>query len=136
MNWNLVSDRPIYAQLIEQIKLRIVSGMYAPGAKLPPVRDLAAEASVNPNTCLLYTSDLVTASFKGVESVSATTATTDAIANSNGIPPVMIMKDMLYWDTDLYKYFQGFAEGTMTPETFLENMDNYRATMFDAAAAE
>ena len=80
--------------------------------------------------------DLVTASFKGVESVSATTATTDAIANSNGIPPVMIMKDMLYWDTDLYKYFQGFAEGTMTPETFLENMDNYRATMFDAAAAE
>ena len=50
MNWNLVSDRPIYAQLIEQIKLRIVSGMYAPGAKLPPVRDLAAEASVNPNT--------------------------------------------------------------------------------------
>ena len=45
----------------------------------------------------------------------------------------MFMKDMLYWDTELYRYFQGFAAGTMTPEEFLENMDNYRATMFDAA---
>ena len=77
--------------------------------------------------------DLVTSSFKDVSSVSATTATTDAIANSNGEPPVMFMKDMLYWDTELYRYFQGFAAGTMTPEEFLENMDNYRATMFDAA---
>ena len=36
MGWNLKSDRPIYAQLIEQIELMIVSGMYPP--------------------CLLYTS--------------------------------------------------------------------------------
>ena len=44
------------------------------------------------------------------------------------------MNDMLYWDPDLYKYFQGFAAGTTTPDQFLENMDTYRATMFDAAA--
>ena len=50
MGWNLKSDRPIYAQLIEQIELMIVSGMYPPGAKLPSVRDLAADAAVNPNT--------------------------------------------------------------------------------------
>ena len=50
MPWNLKSDRPIYAQLIEQIKLLIVSGVYPPGSKLPSVRDLAAEAAVNPNT--------------------------------------------------------------------------------------
>ena len=47
MGWNLKSDRPIYAQLIEQIELMIVSGMYPPGAKLPSVRDLAADAAVN-----------------------------------------------------------------------------------------
>ena len=35
MGWNLKSDRPIYAQLIEQIELMIVSGLYPPGAKLP-----------------------------------------------------------------------------------------------------
>lgn len=50
MAWNLKSDRPIYAQLIEQIELMIVSGIYPAGAKLPSVRDMAGEASVNPNT--------------------------------------------------------------------------------------
>ncbi len=50
MTWELKADRPIYMQLIEQIELRIVSGMYAAGDKLPPVRDLAAQAAVNPNT--------------------------------------------------------------------------------------
>lgn len=50
MNWNFQNDRPIYVQLKEQIKLMIVSGFYPPGTKLPPVRDMATEASVNPNT--------------------------------------------------------------------------------------
>ena len=50
MAWNLDSDRPIYAQLLERIQLQIVSGTYGPGDKLPSVRELAAEASVNPNT--------------------------------------------------------------------------------------
>jgi GntR family transcriptional regulator len=50
MPWELKNDRPIYAQLIEQIELKICSGVYAPGSRLPSVRDLAREASVNPNT--------------------------------------------------------------------------------------
>lgn len=50
MRWNFKSDRPIYVQLIEQIKLLIVSGTYPAGSKLPSVRDMAFEASVNPNT--------------------------------------------------------------------------------------
>lgn len=50
MQWELKSDRPIYTQLIEQIELMIFSGVYPLGSKLPSVRDLAQEASVNPNT--------------------------------------------------------------------------------------
>jgi DNA-binding transcriptional regulator YhcF (GntR family) len=50
MNWTFETDRPIYVQLKEQILLHIVSGTYPAGSKLPPVRDMAAEASVNPNT--------------------------------------------------------------------------------------
>lgn len=50
MAWDLKSDRPIYAQLIEQIQLLIVSGIYPAGSKLPSVRDMAADAAVNPNT--------------------------------------------------------------------------------------
>lgn len=50
MSWNLNSERPIYAQIIERITLDIISGIYLPGAKLPSVRDLAQDAGVNPNT--------------------------------------------------------------------------------------
>ena len=50
MQWNIRSDAPVYAQLVEHIKLAIISGEYALGARLPSVRELAAEAGVNPNT--------------------------------------------------------------------------------------
>ena len=50
MSWEFDRDRPIYAQLVEQLQRAIVSGAYAPGAKIPSVRELAAEAGVNPNT--------------------------------------------------------------------------------------
>jgi len=50
MAWDLKGDSPIYLQLIELIKKRILSGEYPAGDRLPPVRELAALASVNPNT--------------------------------------------------------------------------------------
>lgn len=50
MAWNMDSDRPIYAQLVERIQMQIVSGYYPSGARLPSVRELAAVAAVNPNT--------------------------------------------------------------------------------------
>ena len=50
MPWNLTSDRPIFLQIIEIMQLSIVSGKYAPGDKLPSVRELATDAAVNPNT--------------------------------------------------------------------------------------
>lgn len=58
MTWHIESDRPIYTQLLEQIRLRIISGEYSPGSKLPSVRELAAEASVNPNTMQKALSEL------------------------------------------------------------------------------
>lgn len=50
MAWNLDSDRPIYTQILERMEMQIVSGIYKPGSKVPSVRELAAEAGVNPNT--------------------------------------------------------------------------------------
>lgn len=48
--WNLNSERPIYAQIIDKLQRDIIAGIYLPGEKLPSVRDLASQASVNPNT--------------------------------------------------------------------------------------
>lgn len=50
MSWHFSDDRPIYLQLMEKIQLKIICGDYKPGEKLPSVRDIASEASVNPNT--------------------------------------------------------------------------------------
>ena len=50
MTWEFKDNRPMYTQLVEQITLKIVSGEYKIGEKLPSVRDLASEATVNPNT--------------------------------------------------------------------------------------
>ncbi|KEZ91128.1 MULTISPECIES: GntR family transcriptional regulator [Clostridia] len=50
MIWKLTDDRPIWIQLVDQLTLRIVSGVYASGAAVPTVRALASEAGVNPNT--------------------------------------------------------------------------------------
>lgn len=50
MAWNLTSDRPVFIQIIEKLKLDIITGVYKPGDKLPSVRELAGEAAVNPNT--------------------------------------------------------------------------------------
>ena len=50
MPWTLDDSRPIYLQLEDLIKVRIIAGTYKPGERLPSVRELAAEAAVNPNT--------------------------------------------------------------------------------------
>lgn len=50
MKWHFTNDAPIYSQLMEQIKVGIVTGEFTPGSKLPSVRDIAMEAGVNPNT--------------------------------------------------------------------------------------
>ena len=50
MPWDFRDDIPIYAQLIAQLQQQIVSGRLQPGERLLPVRELAAEAGVNPNT--------------------------------------------------------------------------------------
>ena len=50
MAWILDDSRPIYLQIEDLIKTNIIAGVYQPGQKLPSVRDLAAEAAVNPNT--------------------------------------------------------------------------------------
>ncbi len=58
MLWELRTDIPLYLQLIEHIKLLILSGEYEPGAQFPSVRELALSANVNPNTMQRALSEL------------------------------------------------------------------------------
>lgn len=58
MSWNLNAAAPIYQQIQDHIKNDIISGKYTPGQKILSVRDLATEASVNPNTMQRALTDL------------------------------------------------------------------------------
>lgn len=50
MPWDISSERSVYLQLVDIIKQKIMSGEYKPGQRMESVRELAAEAAVNPNT--------------------------------------------------------------------------------------
>lgn len=63
MQWQLEGDRPIYQQLVDQIMMQIVSGQRKAGDKVPAVRELAAEAGVNPNTMQRALADLSARAF-------------------------------------------------------------------------
>ena len=50
MDFAIQGSRPIWQQLTEQLARRIITGAYPLGSRFPAVRELAAEAGVNPNT--------------------------------------------------------------------------------------
>ncbi len=41
---------PYYSQIVSQVKFLIASGRLEPGEQLPPVRQLAEQLTLNPNT--------------------------------------------------------------------------------------
>lgn len=50
IKWSFDNERPIYTQIIEQLRQAIASRELCAGERLPSVRDMAADAGVNPNT--------------------------------------------------------------------------------------
>ncbi len=77
MAWKLSGDRPIYLQLLEQIQVEIVTGRYPPGSRLPSVRELAAQAAVNPNTMQKALAELETSGLVYTQRTSGRMITED-----------------------------------------------------------
>lgn len=50
MEWQIDNNKPVYVQIVEQLKMKIISGEIELDSKLDSVRNLAANAMVNPNT--------------------------------------------------------------------------------------
>jgi GntR family transcriptional regulator len=47
---DVMSRKPVYEQLVEQVERFVLIGLLAPGEQLPSVRSLSVELSINPNT--------------------------------------------------------------------------------------
>ena len=50
MDYIFDNERPIYVQLVEKLRIEIVSGKLKSGERIPSVRELALSTKVNPNT--------------------------------------------------------------------------------------
>ena len=50
MDYIFDNERPIYVQLVEKLRIEIVSGKLKSGERMPSVRELAVTTKVNPNT--------------------------------------------------------------------------------------
>ena len=47
---NYRDPRPIYEQIMDELRKMIISGVFAADEKLPSVRELAQQLAINPNT--------------------------------------------------------------------------------------
>lgn len=70
--------RPIWVQLVDAFRHRIVSGQWAPGSKIPSVRELASGAGVNPNTVQRALAELDRTGLTSAERTAGRFVTADA----------------------------------------------------------
>ena len=70
--------RPIWIQLVDAFRHRIVSGQWAPGSKIPSVRELASGAGVNPNTVQRALAELDRTGLTSAERTAGRFVTADA----------------------------------------------------------
>lgn len=55
---NVTDGVPIYRQIVNQVKYLVASGLLRPGEELPPIRTLALQLRVTPNTIVKAYGDL------------------------------------------------------------------------------
>lgn len=72
-------NAPIYLQISQDIRQRIVSGQWPPGMRIPPVRELSVELGVNPNTAQRALTDLEREGLVFVERTSGRFITGDTV---------------------------------------------------------
>lgn len=77
-------SRPIWAQLVEEFRRRIVTGEWAPGAKVPSVRELALDLGVNPNTVQKALGEIDRLGLTATERTAGRFVTADERAVSGG----------------------------------------------------
>ena len=75
MAWDIRADRPVYLQLVEHLQTAVVTGEYPPGSRIPPVRKLAGQAGVNPNTMQRALAELETQGLVETHRTSGRTVT-------------------------------------------------------------
>jgi DNA-binding transcriptional regulator YhcF (GntR family) len=77
MKMTFDKNQPLFMQIIQDFKQRLVKGSLMPGDKIPSVRELAAELGVTPNTLQRAFLELEREGFIRTERTSGRYATDD-----------------------------------------------------------
>ncbi len=72
--------RPIWVQLVEDFRQRVVTGQWPAGSRVPSVRELATGSGVNPNTVQRALSELDRIGLTAAERTTGRFVTTDTKA--------------------------------------------------------
>ncbi len=115
MAWDFDLDKPLYLQIVEHIKLKIINGEYPPGERLLSVRELAAEAAVNPNTMQKALTELERTGLVFSQRTSGRYITDDTL----------LLKNLRYQNAQ--QYIDGFIEHMqqlgISPQQALEMLE-------------
>ncbi len=77
MAWQFRSDTPVYKQIVSRLRAELLEGKYQTDGQIPPVRQLALEAAVNPNTMQRALSELESEGLLYTRSTSGRFVTSD-----------------------------------------------------------
>lgn len=114
------SASPIYIQIMDEIKREIVSGERDPGSRVEPVRDMAKNLGVNPNTVQRAFAELEREGLMYTERTSGRFITADskligkvreASVRQNIAEFVELMKKSGFAKEDILRMVQNFLEG-------------------------
>lgn len=124
MNWKFSGDRPVYQQIMETLRGAIVKGELAPGNKVPSVRELAAQAQVNPNTMQRALTELEREGLLVGGGTSGRTVTTDQRVLS-------AMKDRILTELarECAEKFQVFGLSPTQAARLLESLDERKESL-------
>jgi len=119
MEFTFDNNIPIYIQLLEYMKIYLISGVFKSGEKIPSVRDLSSTFKVNPNTMQKALSELESMKLIYTERTNGkfVTKDTDLIEKLKNEYALTLAKS----------YFQGMKKiglGKADSIKYLERIDN------------
>jgi len=119
MEFTFDNNIPIYIQVLEYMKIYLISGIFKCGEKLPSVREFATAFKVNPNTMQKALAELENMNLIYTERTNGKYVTND-------IKAIERLKDE-YAITLAKSYFQGMKKiglGKADSIKYLEGMDD------------
>lgn len=111
------NNKPIYLQILDQIKFELVSGNLKANQRLPSIRDMADEMEVTPNTIQRVYRELELEGIAFTERGNGSFITQDIEIIEN------LIQSMLHEEID--RFYMKMIQLGLTKERIIKSIENY-----------